>query len=192
MAALEMQITKTLYVQDAESWRKWLSRNHNKEKEIWLIYYKKSCGKKRIPYNDAVEEALSFGWIDSTAKKIDEEKFAQRFTPRNPKSPYSEANKARLRHLAKEGKIIPEVLAKVKPILSEKYVHPKDILAAIRKNKAAWVNFRKFSPNYRRIRIAYVDGFRDRPDYFKKALANLIKQSEKNKQIGFGGIEKYY
>lgn len=187
-----MDIGKTVYVADSKSWRQWLSKNYNKEKAIWLVYYKKGSGKKRIPYNDAVEEALSFGWIDSTVKRIDEDSYAQRFTPRNPKSPYSEANKTRLRHLAKEGKIIPSVLAVIKPILSEKYALPKDILAAIRKNRTAWANFQKFSPEYRRIRVAYVDSMRERPDIFKKTLANLIKQSERNKQIGFGGIEKYY
>jgi uncharacterized protein YdeI (YjbR/CyaY-like superfamily) len=187
-----MNVGKTFYVKSASQWRAWLSKNYKKEKEIWLVYYKKSCGKKRIPYNDAVEEALSFGWIDSTIKKVDEDSFAQRFTPRNPKSPYSEANKTRLMHLARQGKIIPEVLATIKPILADKYKLPKDIIAKIKENKAAWANFRKFSQAYKRIRLAYIDGMRDRPEYFKKALANLIKQSEKNKQIGFGGIEKYY
>jgi uncharacterized protein YdeI (YjbR/CyaY-like superfamily) len=187
-----MQITKTLYVTHAKDWRSWLSRNYKKEKVIWLIYYKKASGKQRIPYNDAVEEALSFGWIDSTAKKIDEESYAQRFTPRNPKSSYSEANKTRLRHLAKEGKLIPEVFARVEHLLEEKFVMPKDIIAAIKKNKTAWSNFQKFSPEYQRIRVSYINEMRERPDLFKKSLANLIKQSEKNKQIGFGGIEKYY
>jgi uncharacterized protein YdeI (YjbR/CyaY-like superfamily) len=187
-----MDITKTLYAADRKQWRAWLSRNYKKEKVIWLIYPKSGSGKKRIAYNDAVEEALSFGWIDSTAKRIDDNHFAQRFTPRNPRSSYSEANKMRLRHLAKQGGIIPEILARVKPLLNERFIIPKDIVAALKENKIAWANFSKFSPSYKRIRLAYVDSFRDRPDYFKKALANLIKQSEKNKQIGFGGIEKYY
>ena len=64
-----LDIGKTLYVSDRKAWRKWLSENYDKEKEIWLIYSKKVSGKPRILYNDAVEEALSFGWIDSTAKE---------------------------------------------------------------------------------------------------------------------------
>jgi uncharacterized protein YdeI (YjbR/CyaY-like superfamily) len=64
----------TLYVTDRKEWRAWLSKNHDKENEIWLIYYRKSSGKRRIPYNDAVEEALCFGWIDSINKNIDKER----------------------------------------------------------------------------------------------------------------------
>ena len=114
-----------LEVSKRSEWRAWLRRNHKTAKVVWLVFYKKHTGRPRIAYNDAVEEALAFGWIDSTAKKVDEDRYAQRFTPRNPKSPYSEANVARLRAMAAKGKIIPEVLAKVEPLLAEKPVrHP--------------------------------------------------------------------
>ena len=91
-----MDITKTLYAAKRAEWRKWLKQNYKTEKEIWLVFYKKSSGKPRIEYNDAVEEALCFGWIDSTVKKIDDESFAQRFSRRNPKTGYSQSNKERL------------------------------------------------------------------------------------------------
>lgn len=187
-----MDVGKTLYVVDREAWRKWLSLNYDKEKEIWLIYPKKASGKPRILYNDAVEEALSFGWIDSTAKKIDENSYAQRFTPRKPKTHYSESNKQRLRALVKQGKVISSVEASVKDFLEEEYVPALDILESIKANKAAWDNFQKFSPEYRRIRLAYIEGARNRPEEFKKRLNNLLKMTEKNKQFGFGGIEKHY
>ena len=106
-----MDIGKTVYFADRKEWRNWLAENYNKEKEIWLIYPKKASGKPRILYNDAVEEALCFGWIDSTAKRIDENSYAQRFSPRNPKTPYSETNKQRLRKLLNEGLVIPSVAA---------------------------------------------------------------------------------
>ena len=67
-----MEIGKTLYVKDRDKWRRWLEKNHAKASEIWLIYYRKSSGKPRVSYNDAIEEALCFGWIDSIAKPIDE------------------------------------------------------------------------------------------------------------------------
>lgn len=67
-----MNITKTLYVKERNQWRKWLSENHDKEKEIWLVNYRKNSGKTSIPYNDAVEEALCFGWIDGARKRPDE------------------------------------------------------------------------------------------------------------------------
>lgn len=90
-----MEITQTLYVHQVSYWRRWLKKNHNATREIWLVYYKKASGKPRIAYNDAVDEALCFGWIDSTVKKLDQDRFCQRFTPRKPGSPCSEMNKAR-------------------------------------------------------------------------------------------------
>jgi uncharacterized protein YdeI (YjbR/CyaY-like superfamily) len=187
-----MNIGKTLYATDRQAWRKWLSENYDKEKEIWLIYPKKASGKPRILYNDAVEEALSFGWIDSTTKRVDESSYAQRFSPRNPKTPYSETNKTRLRALIKEGLVIPSVEAAVQDILDEEFVMASDILGEIKKNEQAWINFQKFSSAYKKIRIAYIEGARNRPSEFKKRLNHFIKTTEKNKQFGFGGIEKHY
>ena len=181
-----------LYFADREAWRAWLSENHDKEKEAWLLYPKKASGRPRILYNDAVEEALCFGWIDSTVKRIDEHAYAQRFTPRNQRSNYSEANKQRLRTLAKQGMIIPSVLAKIAGILDEEYVEPPDILEAIRENKQAWENYQRFSPEYRRIRVAYIEGARKRPAEFEKRLNHFLRMTEKNKMFGFGGIEKHY
>jgi len=187
-----MNIGKTIYVTDRQTWRKWLAENYDKEKEIWLIYPKKASGKPRILYNDAVEEALSFGWIDSTAKRVDENSYAQRFSPRTPKTPYSETNKTRLRSLMKQDLVLPSLKATVQDILDDKFVMPSDILEEIKKNKQAWINFQKFSPQYKKIRIAYIEGARNRPNEFKKRLNHFIKMAEKNKQFGFGGIEKYY
>jgi uncharacterized protein YdeI (YjbR/CyaY-like superfamily) len=100
---------ETLYVSSRKEWRLWLEKNFDKKKEIWLVYPKKSSGRWRIPYNDAVEEVLCFGWIDSNVKKIDEENSAQRFSPRNPNSSYSQANIERLKWLLKEKIIHPSV-----------------------------------------------------------------------------------
>ncbi len=182
----------TLYVTDRKEWRKWLEKNFDKAKEIWLIYPKKSSGKPRILYNDAVEEALCFGWIDSILKTLDEENTIQRFSPRDLKSDYSQPNKERLKWLAKEKMLLPSIHDKVEDILKEKFVFPTDILNAIKKDKIAWTNYKEFSESYKRIRIAYIDTARKRPEEFTKRLANFIKKTRENKQIGYGGIEKYY
>ncbi len=187
-----MHNLKTLYVTDRKKWREWLQKNKDKRKEIWLLYPKKSSGRQRIQYNDAVEEALCFGWIDSTVKTIDKENTAQRFSPRNPQSDYSQSNKERLRWLAKENRLHPSVREAVKDILKETFVFPADILRAVQKNKDTRENYNKFSDSYKRIRIAYIDAARKRPEEFRKRLANFIKKTQENKQIGFGGIEKYY
>jgi uncharacterized protein YdeI (YjbR/CyaY-like superfamily) len=188
-----MPITgKTLYVVERNAWRAWLAENYDNEKEVWLIFPKKASGKPRIPYNDAVEEALCFGWIDSRVKRIDDSAYAQRFSPRNPKSTYSQANKERLRELVRFGKVLPSVQASLGDILDEEFTIPEDILKEIKANKQTWTNFQKFSPKYKRIRVAFIEGARGRPAEFRKRLRYFIKMTEKNKQFGFGGIEKYY
>jgi uncharacterized protein YdeI (YjbR/CyaY-like superfamily) len=181
-----------LYFTDRAEWRVWLSENHDKEKEAWLLYPKKTSGRPRILYNDAVEEALCFGWIDSRIKRVDEHTYAQRFSPRKPGSSYSEANKQRLRTLVKQGKVIPSVLATLGGILDEEYAAPADILDALQANAQAWENYQSFSPAYRRIRVAFIEGARNRPVEFEKRLNHFIKMTEKNRLIGFGGIEKHY
>jgi uncharacterized protein YdeI (YjbR/CyaY-like superfamily) len=182
-----------LEVAKRSEWRAWLRRNHKTAREVWLVYYKKHTGRPRVAYDDAVEEALAFGWIDSTAKKIDEDRYAQRFTPRQPKSTYSPSNVARLRSMAAKGKIIPEVLEKVRPLLDEKPSRiPADILAALQADRETWKNFRAFSDSYKRIRIGYIDGARDRPQEFAKRLRNFLKMTKENRIIGFGGIQKHY
>ena len=188
----QMEITKTLYVTDRKKWRAWLRKHYKAEEEVWLVYYKKATGKPRIEYNDAVEEALCFGWIDSIVKSLDQERSAQRFSPRKPKSKYSPANKERLRKLLKQRKVIKEVRETLGDIAGEKFEVPKDILKAIKGSKEAWKHFQKFSKAYKRIRIGFIEGARNRPEEFKKRLRYFIKMTEKNKQYGFGGIEKHF
>ncbi|MEX0621492.1 MAG: YdeI/OmpD-associated family protein [Candidatus Woykebacteria bacterium] len=179
-----MKIGKTLYVTDRADWRGWLEKHHDKEPEIWLIYYKKGSGKSRISYNDAVEEALCFGWIDSTVKGIDEEKYAQRFSPRNPKSNWSQANKERVRRLLEQGKMTKSGLEKFTGINLNSFEIPADILKALKKDAETWENFQKFPGSYQRVRISFVEGARNRPLEFKKRLNYLLKMTRQNKKFG--------
>ncbi|WKZ48035.1 MAG: YdeI/OmpD-associated family protein [Anaerolineales bacterium] len=187
-----MEITKTLYHTDRKDWREWLKKNYKTEKEIWLVYPRKATGKPRIEYNDAVEEALCFGWIDSIVKKLDEESTVQRFSPRKPKTKYSQANLERLRYLVAKKKVVKEVAETLGDVLNQKFVIPPDILNAIKANKVAWKHFQKFSDAYKRIRVAFIHGARHRPEEFKKRLRHFVEMTEKNKLFGFGGIEKHY
>jgi len=184
---------KTLYVKTRKQWRDWLIDNFDEAKEIWLVYPKLNTGKIRIVYNDAVEEALCFGWIDSTVKALDKNHIIQRFTTRNPKSDYSQANKERLKWLLDKNLIYPPLEKNVRDIISRKFVFPPDIINAIKNDKTTWNNYQKFSDSYKRIRIAYIEGARKRPDEFKKRLSNFLDKTRENKFIkGFGGIDKYY
>lgn len=179
-----MKITKTLYVPDREKWRKWLEKNFDKEPDIWLIYYRKVSGKPRVPYTEAVEEALCFGWIDSTVKKIDHERFAQRFSPRRTKSVWSQLNRERVRRLIKEGKMAPAGLTAFGDIAQKNFSIPPDILKALKSDKKTWVNFQKFPGSYKRIRIAWIDMSRKRPEEFKKRLKYFLKMTAQNKTFG--------
>jgi len=100
-----MEIGETLYVTTREQFRAWLEKDHASKKEIWLINYKKATGRPSIPYVDAVEEAICFGWIDGLEKSMDAERYALRFSPRRPKSNWTETNKERARRMIAEGKM---------------------------------------------------------------------------------------
>jgi uncharacterized protein YdeI (YjbR/CyaY-like superfamily) len=187
-----MKIKNTLYVTNRKDWRKWLTKNHKNKKEVWLIYYRKETGKPRIPYDDAVLEALRYGWIDSIVKKIDKESFAQRFSPRRKNSILSQMNKERIRELMKEKKMTKagfEAIAHVfnpKKDKTEKLIIPPHILKTLQANKKAWKYFQKMPLPYKRIRIAYIESYKQyNKNIYKKSLAYFIKMTAQNKRIGF-------
>jgi uncharacterized protein YdeI (YjbR/CyaY-like superfamily) len=187
-----MKLGKTLYVSDRKRWRAWLSRHHTKSFEIWLVYYKKHSGKARIPYNDAVEEALCFGWIDSTVKRIDDDSFAQRFTPRRPGSKLSPMNRVRVARLIAAGKMTRAGLDKIQDRANDaarlgrqkRMRIPADISRALKAVPAAWKHYQRFPDSYRRIRIGWIDGARRRPAEFEKRLSYFVKMTALNKRFG--------
>ena len=188
-----MEHLKTFYTSERQEWRAWLAENFETESEIWLVFPMKESGDKSLLYNDAVEEALCFGWIDSTIKHIDPTHRAQRFTPRKKGSPYSRPNIERLIRLDERGMIHRGVRDAVLPIIRAPYIFPNDILEIIKTDTVAWENYEKFSEPYKRIRIAYIDAARKRPNEFKKRLESFIKKTREGKMIvGYGGIDKYY
>ena len=179
-----MEITETLYVTHRDEWREWLSENHAIKKEIWLISYSQKSDKPSIPYLHAVEEALCFGWIDGIAKKIDSERSAQRFTPRRPKSNWTELNKERAKRLIQSGKM-SEAGLKVLPDLSPNaFQIPKDILEALQADVQIWNNFQRFPDVYKRIRIGYIEEVRKQSSEFEKRLNNFLKKTGEGKMFG--------
>lgn len=184
---------KTIYCIDRTEWREWLLAHFESEKEIWFVFPTVSSNEPGVTYNDAVEEALCFGWIDGVAGTLDKTHNLRRFTPRRKNSPYSRLNIERLINLYNQDLIHPKLRKDIKKIISKPFVFPKDIIAAIKKDKVAWKNYQEFSDSYKRIRIAYIDSARKRPDEFQKRLDNFIKKTHGNKIItGYGGTEKYY
>lgn len=188
-----MEQTKTFYTDERRAWREWLAENFETEKEIWFVFPLKASGEKGLSYNDAVEEALCFGWIDSTIKPSDSLHRIQRFTPRRKGSEYSRPNIERLIWLESQGMLHPRIREEVLPLISAPYEFPEDILDEIRADETAWANYEKFSEPYKRIRVAYIDAARKRPEEFRRRLNSFIGKTRENKLItGYGGIDKYY
>ena len=171
------------YFENRGDWRKWLADNFETASDVWFVFPSKSSGEKSITYNDAVEEALCFGWIDSTIKALDKEHKIQHFTPRNPKSSYSQANKERLKWLLEHQMIHPDWEDNIRKVLSAPFVFPNDIIGKLKEDKTVWENYLQFSDAYRRIRIAYIEAARKRPEEFEKRLNNFIHKTKENKMI---------
>lgn len=189
-----MQIGNTLYVFTRKAWRAWLAKHHATQKEIWLTYYKKESGKPRIPYNDAVEEALCYGWIDSILKPIDGEKYAQRFSPRKPRALWSAMNIERLRRLLRQKKVTKAgmeaatdalgTLRKQRNDRKSRVTIPTDILKALKRDPITWRNFSSFPASYKRIRVGWIDASRHRPEVFQQRLRYFLKMTAQNKRFG--------
>lgn len=185
-----MRIGKILYAKNRKEWRAWLARHHATAKEIWLLYYKQHTGKVRIPYNDAVEEALCYGWIDSTVKTIDANRFAQRFSPRRPTSNLSETNRERIRRLIAQKRVTAAGLAAIRhafPSASpahRTFIIAPDILQVLKADARTWKNFQAFPASYKGIRVGWVEGARKRPTEFVKRLRYFVKMTAKNRRFG--------
>ncbi len=184
---------ETFYTSDRQEWRNWLSKHFETNSEIWFVFPTKGSGEAGLSYNDAVEEALCFGWIDGVAGTLDADHQIRRFTPRRKGSTYSQPNIERLLWLEAHNLIHPKIRPSVENVLARPFVYPEDILDAIREDPAAWQYFESFPEPYKRIRIAYIEASRKRPAEFAKRLANFIRKTRENKRItGYGGVEKNY
>lgn len=184
---------KKFYASNRKVWRKWLSENFEKGKEICLVFSNKCSSKDTLSYNDAVEEALCFGWIDGIAKKLDDSHHMRRFSPRRKNSPYSRLNIERLIYLESKKLIHSKIRNSVINLINEPYVFPIDIINEIKKDNKVWNNYISFKESYKRIRIAHIDSARNCPTEFKKRLETFINKTRLNKLIiYYGGAEKYY
>jgi len=180
-----MEVGETLDVSTAAAWRAWLERNHTVKREIWLVLHAKASGRDSIAYNDAVDEALCFGWIDSTVKKVGTHSRAQRFTPRRTGSPVSEMNRARARRLVRERRMTAAGRAALGSALRrEVLVVAPDIRSALRAEPGAWTRFEKLPAAYKRIRLGFIEGARGRPEVFATRLRYFARMTAQGKRFG--------
>ncbi|MHC4194258.1 MAG: YdeI/OmpD-associated family protein [Planctomycetota bacterium] len=177
-----------------EEWRKWLSRHYATAAEIWLVFYKKETSKPTIAYGAAVEEALCFGWIDSIIKRIDDTKYARKFTPRKDKSGWSKLNKRRANKMIKEGKMTDVGLAKIqaakktglwaqdaRPQISLDI--PAEFAKALARNKKAQENFDRLAASYRKHYIGWI-AVAKRPETRERRVAESIALLQKGEKLG--------
>lgn len=187
-------LEKAILFKNRDEWHSWLKNNHDKANEIWLIHYKKSSNKIGLKQKDAVEEALCFGWIDSKLKKIDEERFKLRYSPRKEKSVWSKINKETAERLIVSGRMIEVGFEKImfaqKHGLWEKaYTNrvkekiPSDLKKALMLDKDAWSNFQNFANSYRNMYVGWVKNAKTDKTR-EKRIHEVVKRSKENKKPG--------
>jgi uncharacterized protein YdeI (YjbR/CyaY-like superfamily) len=186
---------KTLYVTTREDWRAWRAAHHETETEIWLIYYKQHTGQPRISYDDVVEEALCFGWIDSLVRRLDDDRYAQKVTPRKNTSKWSASNLRRFADLVKDGRMTAAGLAKGPPavvVFPEKPSPripgadaevPEYIQQRLQANAKAWRFFQDLAPSYRRHYVKWIEAAK-REETRRKRLDEAVGLLEQGQKLG--------
>ncbi|MCL4473253.1 MAG: YdeI/OmpD-associated family protein [Actinobacteria bacterium] len=174
-----------------QDWRDWLEKNHDSEEEIWLLYYKKHSGKESVTYEDAVEEALCFGWIDSQVQTVDAGSYMQRFSRRKKNSVWSESNKERVVKLIGEGCMTEAGIAAVREakqgghwdelVPVDSLEVPSDLEEALAANPKAAANFEAFSASQKKMYLFWVQSAKTEPTR-KKRIKMTVKRAAKNKK----------
>lgn len=180
---------KTLHVTNRKDWRAWLAENHATETEVWLVFAKQHTGKPRVSYDDAVEEALCYGWIDSIARKIDDDLYAQKFTPRKDRTRWSAPNLERVRRLLAEGKMTEAGIAVLHPDPNYKAPErsgpepPPFLEEALKQHPAAWENFQRLAPSHRKNYVRWVTEAK-KEETRQRRLKDAIRMLEANEKLG--------
>ena len=184
-------ITETLDVSGVADWRSWLGKNHLVKDGVWLVFYKKGSGHPTISYDEAIDEALAFGWIDSVIKRVDEKRFARKFTPRRPGSVWSKYNVVRVKQLNADGRMTKWGLdayarrtgeiSLLEQFNAKTMRVPRDLNEALRKNELAWSNFQRFGPSHRKRYLMWISAAK-KPETRKKRIAEAVVLIARNKK----------
>ena len=193
---------KTTHPKNRKQWREWLEKNHQTSPGVWFTYYKKETGKPRVSYAEAVEEALCFGWIDSLPRKLDEERTMLKFTPRKPKSVWSQLNKTRIDKLIQDKQMMPAGVACIaiakqngswdtltaSDNAAATNQLPVDLEKFFAKNKKAKENFQQFSFSIRKQFLAWIDSAK-RPETRMQRIQQTLLMAAANKKPGATGFK---
>lgn len=178
----------TLEVQNREEWRAWLRKHHASSPGVWLVSYKGHARVKSIPYDDSVREALCFGWVDSLIKRLDDERYVRKFTPRQPDSKWSDMNRKRWAELKAAGLLEPPGLVAAptdntyapRPTIPEL---PAYITKAFKENTKAWIFFQSLAPTHRRHFVTWIH-MAKRPETREKRLRESIALLAAGQKLG--------
>jgi uncharacterized protein YdeI (YjbR/CyaY-like superfamily) len=178
-----------IYACDRMEWRAWLESNHASSTGIWLVIFKKGSGSTGVSYEEAVEEALCFGWIDSRTLSLDENRFLQHLSPRKPKSAWAQSNKARVERLIAAGKMAPAGLAKIEAAKKDgswtalddidNLVIPPDLMEALAADLLAQQHFNAFSSSAKKMILGWVTRTRD-PETRRKRIIETVTLAHQN------------
>lgn len=183
-----------VFATDRKTWRAWLAGHHASESEVWLVYYKKHTGTPSVGYLDSVREALCFGWIDGLKRRIDDETYAHRFTPRKPRSKWSPQNMRLAKELIELGLMTSAGLKAFKQrvryddevldrIQAKEIALSEETENVLKANRKAWENFQRLSPGYRKQYVAWLETAK-RPETRNKRLEEAIRLLEENRKLG--------
>ena len=179
---------RTLKVTDRRQWRSWLTKHHASSPGVWLVFHKAHTGVKSIPHEDMVREALCFGWIDSLIKRLDDDRYAVKVTPRKPGSKWSAINRKRWAELKAAGRLASAGVAAAptnnayapKPVIPEL---PDYFAKALKANPRAWKFFRELAPTYRRHFVVWIHVAK-RPETRAKRIRESIALLAAGKKLG--------
>jgi uncharacterized protein YdeI (YjbR/CyaY-like superfamily) len=179
----------TLDVCSGERWRQWLAEHHDSESEVWLVFHKRHTGQPSIAYEDAIDEALCFGWIDSLIRRLDDARYARKFTPRKADSRWSTANRRRYAELKSSGRMMPAGSNRAPtgrsgdaPRPSPSKV-PQYIQKELKRRPTAWNHFARLAPSHRRMYIAWIDCAKQKETKMRR-LQEAISRLAAGKKLG--------
>lgn len=182
---------KTLVARTVDQWRRWLAAHHDSESEVWLVFLKQHTGVKSIAYLDALDEALCFGWVDSLVKRLDESRYARKFTPRKPDSRWSTINRKRYAALKAAGRLQPGGINRPptdrsygpRPRFQMPATVPQYIQSALKKQPAAWRYFEGLAPSHRRRYIGWIESAK-RDETKARRLQEAVRLLSAGKPLG--------
>lgn len=193
-----MKMNLTTTAASAAEWRAWLDQHAQTENEVWLIFSKAHTGRPCVSYEDALDEALCVGWIDSIIQKIDEDTYGRKFTPRTNTANWSDVNLRKMARLVREGRMTPAGMEKLgsltqadleaaeaqpKAARTSEVLVPEDIQAGLQASPLAWQNFCGMTPSQRRLYIGWISSAKRR-ETFDKRIQEAIARLELNRPLG--------